>query len=154
MKEQAYNKEQREIPRPHELNEESNLIDLMKEYVIGTIVSISDAIPFNYVGVDKIRRTVILEDYVGARLECCFFYSWSDKFSKLYDERDKSGIAVMILQLCKKPSVTPAMYSTKLYINNEYLKLLLPGRGIQRKKHLILKIIPLFNLLQLRKKLS
>ncbi|GKD25400.1 hypothetical protein Tco_1231614 [Tanacetum coccineum] len=32
MKEQAYNKEQRERPRPHELNDESNLIDLMKEY--------------------------------------------------------------------------------------------------------------------------
>ncbi|GJV78459.1 hypothetical protein Tco_1510043 [Tanacetum coccineum] len=31
--------------------------------VIGTIVSISNAIPFNYVGVDKIRRTVILEDF-------------------------------------------------------------------------------------------
>ncbi|GKD57976.1 hypothetical protein Tco_1295485 [Tanacetum coccineum] len=31
--------------------------------VIGTIVSISDAIPFNYAGVDKIRRTVILEDF-------------------------------------------------------------------------------------------
>ncbi|GKB41652.1 hypothetical protein Tco_0886594 [Tanacetum coccineum] len=33
MKEQAYNKEQRERPRPHELNDESNLIDLMKELV-------------------------------------------------------------------------------------------------------------------------
>ncbi|GJS63543.1 hypothetical protein Tco_0678107 [Tanacetum coccineum] len=31
MKEQAYNKEQRERPRPHELNDKSNLIDLMKE---------------------------------------------------------------------------------------------------------------------------
>ncbi|GJR70310.1 hypothetical protein Tco_0016375 [Tanacetum coccineum] len=31
MKEQAYNKEQRERPRPHELNDQSNLIDLMKE---------------------------------------------------------------------------------------------------------------------------
>ncbi|GJQ96032.1 hypothetical protein Tco_0007171 [Tanacetum coccineum] len=31
--------------------------------VIGTIVSISDASPFNYVGVEKIRRTVILEDF-------------------------------------------------------------------------------------------
>ncbi|GKF33392.1 hypothetical protein Tco_0106592, partial [Tanacetum coccineum] len=30
MKEQAYNKEQREGPRPHELNDKSNLIDLMK----------------------------------------------------------------------------------------------------------------------------
>ncbi|GJT37989.1 replication protein A 70 kDa DNA-binding subunit B [Tanacetum coccineum] len=94
-------------------------------YVIGTIVSISDAIPFNYDGVDKIRRTVILEDYEGAQLEYPFFDSWSDKFSKLYDEKDKSGIVVMILQLCKvkyfneKPSVTPTMYSTKLYINND-----------------------------------
>ncbi|GJS59472.1 hypothetical protein Tco_0654256 [Tanacetum coccineum] len=32
MKEQAYNKEQRERPRPHELNDKSNLIDLMKEF--------------------------------------------------------------------------------------------------------------------------
>ncbi|GJR92780.1 hypothetical protein Tco_0264954 [Tanacetum coccineum] len=31
MKEQAYNKEQRERPRPHELNDKSNLIYLMKE---------------------------------------------------------------------------------------------------------------------------
>ncbi|GJY02354.1 hypothetical protein Tco_0360506 [Tanacetum coccineum] len=32
MKEQAYNKEQRERPRPYKLNDESNLIDLMKEF--------------------------------------------------------------------------------------------------------------------------
>ncbi|GJU63458.1 hypothetical protein Tco_1245293 [Tanacetum coccineum] len=32
MKEQVYNKEQRERPRPHELNDKSNLIDLMKEF--------------------------------------------------------------------------------------------------------------------------
>ncbi|GJZ14044.1 zinc finger, CCHC-type containing protein [Tanacetum coccineum] len=34
MKEQAYNKEQRERPRPHELNDKSNLIDLMKELYV------------------------------------------------------------------------------------------------------------------------
>ncbi|GJS93515.1 hypothetical protein Tco_0800483 [Tanacetum coccineum] len=32
MKEQAYNKEQRKRPRPHELNDKSNLIDLIKEW--------------------------------------------------------------------------------------------------------------------------
>ncbi|GKC76632.1 hypothetical protein Tco_1127406 [Tanacetum coccineum] len=31
LQEQAYNKEQRERPRPHELNDKSNLTDLMKE---------------------------------------------------------------------------------------------------------------------------
>ncbi|GKB06460.1 hypothetical protein Tco_0834693 [Tanacetum coccineum] len=38
MKEQAYNKEQRERPRPHELNDKSNLIDLMKESTCGFVV--------------------------------------------------------------------------------------------------------------------
>ncbi|GKC37033.1 hypothetical protein Tco_1049417 [Tanacetum coccineum] len=33
MKEQAYNKEQRERPRPHELNDKSNLIDLIKDVI-------------------------------------------------------------------------------------------------------------------------
>ncbi|GJZ66833.1 hypothetical protein Tco_0630073, partial [Tanacetum coccineum] len=36
MKEQTYNKEQRERPRPHELNDKSNLIDLMKELLTGS----------------------------------------------------------------------------------------------------------------------
>ncbi|GJT41172.1 hypothetical protein Tco_0941037 [Tanacetum coccineum] len=36
MKEQAYNKEQRERPRPHELNDKNNLIDLMKEFDVRT----------------------------------------------------------------------------------------------------------------------
>ncbi|GKD34699.1 reverse transcriptase domain-containing protein [Tanacetum coccineum] len=39
MKEQAYNKEQRERPRPHELNDKSNLIDLMKEYVTAALAA-------------------------------------------------------------------------------------------------------------------
>ncbi|GKA98795.1 hypothetical protein Tco_0826732 [Tanacetum coccineum] len=36
MKEKAYNKEQRDRPIPHELNDESNLIDLMKECLLTT----------------------------------------------------------------------------------------------------------------------
>ncbi|GJV42356.1 hypothetical protein Tco_1420796 [Tanacetum coccineum] len=35
MKEQTYNKEQRKRPRPHELNDKNNLIDLMKEWCVG-----------------------------------------------------------------------------------------------------------------------
>ncbi|GJV89803.1 glutamate receptor 2.8-like protein [Tanacetum coccineum] len=38
MKEQAYNKEQRERPRPHELNDKSNLIDLIKELITGSYI--------------------------------------------------------------------------------------------------------------------
>ncbi|GKD48286.1 replication protein A 70 kDa DNA-binding subunit B [Tanacetum coccineum] len=57
--------------------------------VIGTVVSVSDAIPFNNYGKDQLRRTIILEDVHGAQLEC------------------------------SKPSVSPAMYSTKLYLNDD-----------------------------------
>ncbi|GKA18671.1 replication protein A 70 kDa DNA-binding subunit B [Tanacetum coccineum] len=93
--------------------------------VIGTVVSVSDAIPFNNYGKDQLRRTIILEDVHGAQLECCFFYAWCNKFTKLYDERESMGHVVMILQLCKvkyfnaKTSVSPAMYSTKLYLNDD-----------------------------------
>ncbi|GJY18893.1 replication protein A 70 kDa DNA-binding subunit B [Tanacetum coccineum] len=93
--------------------------------VIGTVVSVSDATLFNNYGKDQLRRTIILEDVYGAQLECCFFDAWCNKFTKLYDERESMGHVVMILQLCKvkyfnaKPSVSPAMYSTKLYLNDD-----------------------------------
>ncbi|GJR53406.1 putative reverse transcriptase domain-containing protein [Tanacetum coccineum] len=70
--------------------------------VIGTVVSVSDAIPFNNYGKDQLRRTIILEDV-----------------------QESMGHVVIILQLCKvkyfnaKPSVSPAMYSTKLYLNDD-----------------------------------
>ncbi|PWA68382.1 replication protein A 70 kDa DNA-binding subunit B [Artemisia annua] len=68
---------------------ESELVD-----VIETIVSISDPITFNKFGVDKIRRTVLLEDVDGGKLECCFFDAWADKFTKLAEISDKVGHAV------------------------------------------------------------
>ncbi|GJS87280.1 hypothetical protein Tco_0769916 [Tanacetum coccineum] len=98
---------------------------ILSDNVIGTVVSVSDAIPFNNYGKDQLRRTIILEDVHGAQLECCFFDAWCNKFTKLYDERESMGHVVMILQLCKvkyfnaKPSVSPAMYSTKLYLNDD-----------------------------------
>ncbi|GJX95399.1 zinc finger, CCHC-type containing protein [Tanacetum coccineum] len=55
-------------------------------YVIGTVVSVSDAIPFNNYGKDQLRRTIILEDV----------------FSLSYMMRESQwGRVVMILQLCK-----------------------------------------------------
>ncbi|GKE03593.1 replication protein A 70 kDa DNA-binding subunit B [Tanacetum coccineum] len=95
--------------------------------VIGTVVSVSDAILFNNYWKDQLRRTIILEDVQGAQLECCFFDAWCNKFAKLHDERETMGHVVMILQSCKvkyfneKPSVSPAMYSTKLYLNDELM---------------------------------
>ncbi|GJZ03581.1 replication protein A 70 kDa DNA-binding subunit B [Tanacetum coccineum] len=50
-------------------------------------------------------------------------------FAKLLDETDSMGHVVMILQLAKvkyfneKPSLSNAMYSTKVYINDGILKI-------------------------------
>ncbi|PWA63284.1 hypothetical protein CTI12_AA354140 [Artemisia annua] len=77
--------------------------------VIGTIVSISDLIPFTK----------------GIQLQCCFFDAWASKFDKLHAQREKVGHVVMILQLAKvsyfgdKPSVTNAMWGSKLYMNED-----------------------------------
>ncbi|GJS42919.1 putative ribonuclease H-like domain-containing protein [Tanacetum coccineum] len=69
--------------------------------VIGTVVSVLDAIPFKNYGKDQLRRTIILEDVQGAQLEWWFFYAWCNKFAKLHDERESMGHVVIILQLCK-----------------------------------------------------
>ncbi|PWA85008.1 replication protein A 70 kDa DNA-binding subunit C [Artemisia annua] len=93
--------------------------------VIGTIVSISDLIPFTKYGKEKKRRNLIIEDVEGIQLQCCFFDAWASKFDKLHDQREKVGHVVMILQLAKvsyfgdKPSVTNAMWGSKLYMNDD-----------------------------------
>nr|GEV84339.1 replication protein A 70 kDa DNA-binding subunit B [Tanacetum cinerariifolium] len=92
--------------------------------VIGTVVSVSDNIPFNKFGWIKLEGPSSLR-ILGAQLECYFFYSWAAKFQKLHDEREALGHVVMILRLCKvkyfneKPSVINAMYSTKLFLNDD-----------------------------------
>ncbi|GJU14009.1 replication protein A 70 kDa DNA-binding subunit B [Tanacetum coccineum] len=95
----------------------------------------TDCIPFNSFGVDKIRRTLILEDVDGVKLECCFFDAWAKKFDSLHEHLGqkvcywlKLGHVVMILQLGKvkyfneKPSVINAIFSTKLFINDDIPK--------------------------------
>ncbi|PWA64818.1 hypothetical protein CTI12_AA339840 [Artemisia annua] len=94
--------------------------------VIGTIVSISQPIPFEYLGKEKMRKTVILQDIEGAQLECCFFYDWIKKLDVVSNHQsDSITPVVMILQLArvkyfnKKPSINPAVFSTKLYIDED-----------------------------------
>ncbi|GKD25513.1 replication protein A 70 kDa DNA-binding subunit B [Tanacetum coccineum] len=80
--------------------------------VIGTVVSMTDCIPFNNFGVDKIRRTLILEDVDGVKLECCFFDAWAKKF-------DNFSYLIYIRYIAEKPSVSNAIFSTKLFINDD-----------------------------------
>ncbi|PWA84414.1 replication protein A 70 kDa DNA-binding subunit C [Artemisia annua] len=94
--------------------------------VIGTIISISQPIPFEYLGKGKMRKTVILQDIEGAQLECCFFDDWINKLDAVSNHQNESLTpVVMILQLAsvkyfnKKPSINPAVFSTKLYIDED-----------------------------------
>nr|GEX46067.1 replication protein A 70 kDa DNA-binding subunit B [Tanacetum cinerariifolium] len=92
--------------------------------VIGTIVSISEPIPFNNFGEDKIQRTIIREDVDGLKLECYYFDGSAKKFTKYADNCASLGHVVLIVQLAKvkyfneKPSIGNAMFSTKIYIND------------------------------------
>ncbi|GJZ73834.1 replication protein A 70 kDa DNA-binding subunit B [Tanacetum coccineum] len=94
--------------------------------VIGTVVSISDLIPFSG-GLDqeKRRRTILLEDVDGLQMECCFFDGWADRFNTLAEHRETVGHVVLILQLARvkyfngKPSIGNAIVSTKIYNNAE-----------------------------------
>ncbi|GKA93596.1 replication protein A 70 kDa DNA-binding subunit B [Tanacetum coccineum] len=94
--------------------------------VIGTVVSISDLIPFSGgLGQEKRRRTILLQDVHGLQLECCFFDGWADRFNILAEHRDKVGHVVLILQLARvkyfneKPSITNVVFATKIYNNAE-----------------------------------
>ncbi|GJZ31445.1 replication protein A 70 kDa DNA-binding subunit B [Tanacetum coccineum] len=70
--------------------------------VIGTIVSISNRIPFESYGKEKYRRTVILQDVDGHQLECCFYENWAEKFNGVAtNEMESTEPVVMILQLAK-----------------------------------------------------
>ncbi|GKD78688.1 hypothetical protein Tco_1341309, partial [Tanacetum coccineum] len=64
----------------------------------------------------------------GVKLECCFFDAWAKKFNNLHEQRESLGHVVMILQLGKfkyfneKPSVSNAIFSIKLFINDDIPK--------------------------------
>ncbi|PWA87999.1 replication protein A 70 kDa DNA-binding subunit D [Artemisia annua] len=128
---------------------ETDLVD-----VIGTIVSITDPQPFTNYGVDKIRRNVLLEDLEGKQLELCFFDEWSEKFTKYAENPVSAGHAVMILQLArvkyfnKKPSVRPALFASKVWINDKipeieaFRQRYVEKPGYDPKKHTITVFSP------------
>ncbi|PWA84263.1 replication protein A 70 kDa DNA-binding subunit B [Artemisia annua] len=63
------------------------------------VISISQPIPFEYLGKEKMRKTVILQDIEGAQLECCFFDDWINKLDAVSNHQNESLTpVVMILQ--------------------------------------------------------
>ncbi|GKB65477.1 replication protein A 70 kDa DNA-binding subunit B [Tanacetum coccineum] len=116
--------------------------------VIGTVVSISDLIPFSG-GLDqeKRRRTILLEDVDGLQMECCFFDGWAYRFNTLAEQRETVGHVVLILQLAKvkyfngKPSIGNAIVSTKIYNNAEIPEIVAFKRRYQEIPGLIFKLL-------------
>nr|GEU32240.1 replication protein A 70 kDa DNA-binding subunit B [Tanacetum cinerariifolium] len=90
--------------------------DVVDAEVIGTLVSMTICIPFDSFGVDKISRTLILEDAAGLKLECRFFDAWAKKFDNLYEQRESLGHVVMILQLTKVKYFNVAAFRQRDFI--------------------------------------
>ncbi|GKD10231.1 replication protein A 70 kDa DNA-binding subunit B [Tanacetum coccineum] len=78
-------------------------------YVIDTIVGIENVIAVNSIGSSKIRRTVVIEDEEGERINLIFWDTWAKKWNA-YAENTAA--------------VHNALFRTKLYINRELYELL------------------------------
>ncbi|GJT06052.1 replication protein A 70 kDa DNA-binding subunit B [Tanacetum coccineum] len=69
--------------------------------VIGSVVGISDIIPVMSAAGKKIRRTIVLEDVDGNRLDLTFWDTWASMWDPYANKRDAIEHLVMILQLGK-----------------------------------------------------
>ncbi|GKB47819.1 replication protein A 70 kDa DNA-binding subunit B, partial [Tanacetum coccineum] len=87
--------------------EENNYVD-----VIGTVVGIGDGVAVNSIGACKIRRTIVIEDEEGERLELTFWDSWANKWNEYAEKLDIVGHIDVMLML------------GKMYINKSILELL------------------------------
>lgn len=106
-------------------NSEADIVD-----IIGTILEISELIPYESYGVEKVRRTILLEDTEGERIEWCFYESWAEWFNDIAKQIQTLRKVVMVLQVARvkyfnrNPSVSNLVYGTKLYINENILEII------------------------------
>ncbi|GKD16785.1 replication protein A 70 kDa DNA-binding subunit B, partial [Tanacetum coccineum] len=70
--------------------------------VIRSVVSIGDIVPLQSDAGQKIRRTVVIEDFESNQLDCTFWDHWVNMWEEYAFKRDKLGHVVFILQLGKK----------------------------------------------------
>ncbi|GJY29162.1 replication protein A 70 kDa DNA-binding subunit B [Tanacetum coccineum] len=91
--------------------------------VIGSVVGIGDIVPVMSAAGKKIRRTIVLEDADGNRLDLTFWDTWASMWDPYANKRDAIEHLVMILQLGKVkywdglPAIHNALFGTRIFIN-------------------------------------
>ncbi|GJZ71533.1 replication protein A 70 kDa DNA-binding subunit B [Tanacetum coccineum] len=103
--------------------------------VIGSVVGIGDIVPVMSAAGKKIRRTIVLEDADGNRLDLTFWDTWASMWGPYANKRDAIEHLVMILQLCKVkywdglPAIHNALFGTRIFINRN-----IPGIAAFKKR--------------------
>ncbi|GJS48025.1 putative ribonuclease H-like domain-containing protein [Tanacetum coccineum] len=104
---------------------ENNSVD-----VIGTVVGIGEIVAVNSIGSKKIRRTVIIEDEEGERIDLTFWDSWAKKWNEYADKLDSIGHIDVMLVLGKmfRLCIMLCLGQSSTLTNNS-LNYLLSARG-------------------------
>ncbi|GJY08030.1 replication protein A 70 kDa DNA-binding subunit B [Tanacetum coccineum] len=93
--------------------------------VIGSVVGIGDIVAVMSAAGKKIRRTIILEDVDGRRLDLTFWDTWASMWDPYANKCEAIEHLVIILQLGKVkyigtvgiPAIHNALFCTKIFIN-------------------------------------
>ncbi|GJZ36246.1 replication protein A 70 kDa DNA-binding subunit B [Tanacetum coccineum] len=97
--------------------------------VIGSVVGIGDIVPVMSPAGKKIRRTIIVEDVDGSRLDLTFWDTWASMWDQYATKRDTIKHLVIILQLGKVKYwdgilvIHNALFGTKIFINRNIPKI-------------------------------
>ncbi|GKE50657.1 replication protein A 70 kDa DNA-binding subunit B [Tanacetum coccineum] len=94
--------------------EEHNSVD-----VIGTVVGIDKIVAVNSIGSKKIRRTVVIEDEEGDRIDLTFWDLWAKQWNEYAEKLDSIGHIDVMLVL-GKVKYWNGMNLT--FIDNNYMK--------------------------------
>ncbi|GJT27693.1 replication protein A 70 kDa DNA-binding subunit B [Tanacetum coccineum] len=121
------------------LNNQATLSEVSADYVIGSVVGIGDIVPVMSAAGKKIRRTIILEDVDGRRLDLTFWDTWASMWDPYINKREAIEHLVIILQLGKVkywdgiPAIHNALFGTKIFINRNIPKIAAFKKRVQER---------------------
>ncbi|GJT29014.1 DNA helicase PIF1, ATP-dependent [Tanacetum coccineum] len=108
----------------------TRILDTDEEYEENNSIGIGDVVAVNSIGARKIRRTIVIEDEEGERINLTFWDSWANKWNEYTEKFDTVGHIDVMLMLGKvkywnnAPSVHNCLFGTQMYINKSIPKLL------------------------------
>ncbi|GKC03848.1 replication protein A 70 kDa DNA-binding subunit B [Tanacetum coccineum] len=93
--------------------------------VIGTVVAIGDVVVVPNSLVKKERRSVVIENTGGTRVNSAFWDNWTHMFDQYASNNDCIGPLTFVLQVAKvkylldEPAVHNSLFGTRIFINKD-----------------------------------